>query len=74
MLGVSISTIGKYIKEGTIKASRIGSRTLISIKSIYELMGENEPITVDIKKEYYKMFSELTKSEKWEEINELTKL
>lgn len=60
MLGVSVSTIGRYIKDDIVNYTKIGTRTLINIKSIYELMGENEPITVDIKEEYYKLFSELT--------------
>lgn len=74
MLGVSISTIGTYIKDGAIKSTKVGTRTLINVKSIYDLIGESEPVTIDVKKEYYKTFKEMTPYEKLDEIRLLSSI
>ncbi len=74
MLGVSPSTIATYVKDGRIKATKIGTRTLIHISSIYRLISEDEPIELDVREEYYLLFENITKEDKRKEINKLLDL
>lgn len=74
MLGVSLSTIGRYIKNDILKSTKLGARTLVNVNSIYDLMDEDEPVTVDLKGEYHKFFSKMTLQERMEELNVLTNL
>lgn len=74
MLGVSISTVSTYVKSGLIKSVKVGTRTLIIISSLYELLGEKEPNSVNITEEYYKIFSDMDSTEKIKEMSKLMEL
>lgn len=74
MLGVSPSTITTYVKDGRIKATKVGTRTLIHISSLYRLIDEDEPIELNVSEEYYSLFENMTVEDKRRELNKLLDL
>ena len=42
MLGVSVRTVWKLAKDGIVRTSKIGRRTILSVQSLRELVDGNQ--------------------------------
>jgi predicted transcriptional regulator len=74
MLGVSISTINNYIKNKVVKSTKVNTRTLVIISSIYKLLNEEEQKETNYIEEYHELFNNMSNEEKVKEINTLLKI